>query len=53
LDGAVLVLAQRRGDDLKIEVTAVSETLKGLDIEVIYWGVPLTQILQNGERLSY
>ena len=48
-----MVLAQRRGDDLKIEVTTVSDTLKGLDIEVIYWGVPLTQILQNGERLSY
>ena len=47
------MLAQRRGDDLNIEVTTVSETLKSLDIEVIYWGVPLTQILQNGERLSY
>ena len=45
------MLAQRRGDGLKIEVTTDSGTLKDLDIVVIYWGVTLTQILQNGVKL--
>ena len=29
----------------------VTETLENLDIEVKYWGVPLTDILANGEKL--
>ena len=29
----------------------VSETLKALDIEVKYWGQPLSELLKNGERL--
>jgi hypothetical protein len=27
------------------------ETLESLDVEVIYWGEPLTQIIKNGENL--
>ncbi len=29
----------------------VTETLEGLGIEVIYWGVPLTDLLKNNEKL--
>ncbi len=29
----------------------VTETLEQLDIEVIYWGDPLTRLLKNGETL--
>jgi len=29
----------------------VTETLKQLGIEVKYWGMPLTEILKNGEHL--
>jgi len=29
----------------------VTEILEGFDIEVKYWGIPLTDILQNGEKL--
>jgi hypothetical protein len=29
----------------------VTETLEGLGIEVIYWGVPLTDLLKNDEKL--
>ena len=29
----------------------VTETLEKLEIEVKYWGVPLTEILANGEKL--
>ncbi len=29
----------------------VTETLEGLGIEVIYWGVPLTELLKNNEKL--
>ena len=29
----------------------VTGTLEGLGIEVIYWGVPLTDLLKNDERL--
>jgi len=29
----------------------VTETLKQLGIEVKYWGIPLTEILKNGEHL--
>ena len=29
----------------------VVETLENLDIEVIYWGEPLTKILKNGGKL--
>lgn len=29
----------------------VTSALEALDIEVIYWGEPLTQILQTGEKL--
>jgi hypothetical protein len=29
----------------------VTETLKKLDIEVTYWGLPLTEILKSGEYL--
>ena len=28
----------------------VTETLEKLDIEVRYWGMPLTEILKNGEK---
>jgi hypothetical protein len=29
----------------------VTETLEKLNIEVIYWGIPLTEILTNDEKL--
>ncbi len=29
----------------------VTETLEKLNIEVIYWGIPLTEILANDEKL--
>ena len=29
----------------------VTETLEKLNIEVIYWGIPLTEILDNDEKL--
>ncbi len=29
----------------------VTDTLEGLGIEVIYWGVPLTDLLKNDEKL--
>jgi len=29
----------------------VTETLKNLDIEVIYWGEPLTRVLKGDEKL--
>ena len=29
----------------------VTETLEKLNIEVKYWGIPLTEILTNGEKL--
>jgi len=29
----------------------VTETLEKMNVEVIYWGVPLTNILKNGETL--
>jgi len=29
----------------------VTETLEKLNIEVKYWGIPLTEILKNGEKL--
>jgi hypothetical protein len=29
----------------------VTDTLEGLGIEVIYWGVPLTELLKNDEKL--
>ena len=29
----------------------VTEILKGLNIEVIYWGEPLTEVLKSGEKL--
>lgn len=29
----------------------VTETLEGLGIEVMYWGVPLTDLLKNDETL--
>jgi hypothetical protein len=29
----------------------VTATLEGLGIEVIYWGVPLTELLKNDEKL--
>ena len=28
-----------------------TETLEGLDVEVIYWGEPLTEILKDGQKL--
>ena len=28
-----------------------TDSLEGLGIEVIYWGVPLTELLKNGEKL--
>ncbi len=46
LEGVHITACKACADQL-----GASETLKGLDIEVIYWGVPLTQILQNGEKL--
>jgi hypothetical protein len=29
----------------------VTDTLEGLGVEVIYWGVPLTELLKNDEKL--
>ena len=46
LEGVHITACKACADQL-----GASETLKGLGIEVIYWGVPLTQILQNGEKL--
>jgi len=46
LEGVLLTACKACADQI-----GASETLKGLDIEVIYWGAPLTQILQNGEKL--
>lgn len=50
----------RKALDTGVHVTAckacadqlgVTETLKELNIEVIYWGEPLTKILKNNESL--
>jgi len=50
----------KKAQDAGVHVTAckacadqlgVTETLEKLNIEVKYWGVPLTEVLKNGERL--
>ena len=50
----------RKAMDAGVHVTAckacadqlgVTQTLEKLGIEVKYWGVPLTEILKNGEKL--
>ena len=46
LEGVHITACKACADQL-----GASESLKGLDIEVIYSGCPLTQILQNGEKL--
>ena len=33
------------------EQLGVSDELKKLDIEIKYWGIPLTEILKNDEKL--
>ena len=50
----------KKAQDAGVHVTAckacadqlgVTKTLEKLNIEVKYWGVPLTEVLKNGERL--
>jgi hypothetical protein len=50
----------KKAQDAGVHVTAckacadqlgVTETLEKLNIEVKYWGIPLTEVLKNGERL--
>ena len=47
LEAGVLVTACKACADQ----LGVTETLKQLGIEVKYWGMPLTEILKNGEHL--
>jgi hypothetical protein len=46
LSGVKFSACKACADDL-----GVRETLENLGVEVIYWGEPLTEILQSGEKL--
>lgn len=46
LEGVHLTACKACADQL-----GVADNLLSLGIEVIYWGVPLTELLKNGERL--
>jgi hypothetical protein len=46
LSGVKFSTCKACADDL-----GVRETLENLGVEVIYWGEPLTDILQSGEKL--